>query len=65
MDSFLTELGLHYQPNISSAITAATFIVQVFGPMGVKLAIQRAGEIGAARVPAKGWASEGQPDQAA
>lgn len=50
---------------IISVITATTFIVQVFGPIGVKLAIQRAGEIGAARVQAGGWASEGRPDQAA
>ncbi len=49
---------------IISVITATTFIVQIFGPIGVKLAIQRAGEIGAARDQAGGWASEGQPDQA-
>jgi Kef-type K+ transport system membrane component KefB len=47
---------------IISVITATTFIVQVFGPIGVKVAIQRAGEIGAARDHAGGWASEGRPD---
>jgi len=42
-------------------ITATTFIVQIFGPIGVKLAITRAGEVGMAKA-ANGWASEGCPD---
>jgi Kef-type K+ transport system membrane component KefB len=47
---------------IISVITATTFIVQIFGPIGVKLAISRAGEIGAAKLQPHGWASEGKPE---
>ncbi|HEY65164.1 MAG TPA: hypothetical protein G4O02_11400 [Caldilineae bacterium] len=47
---------------IISVITATTFIVQIFGPIGVKFAIKRAGEIGRARLEDNGWASEGRPD---
>jgi hypothetical protein len=36
-----------------------TFIVQIIGPIGVKFAIQRAGEIGKAR-SRDGWASDPQ-----
>jgi hypothetical protein len=43
---------------VINVITATTFVVQVFGPMGVKLAIRRAGEIGKA-VEEEAWASEG------
>jgi Kef-type K+ transport system membrane component KefB len=42
---------------VLSVITATTFIVQIIGPVGVKLAIQRAGEIGKAG-NLNGWASE-------
>jgi Kef-type K+ transport system membrane component KefB len=42
---------------VLSVITATTFIVQVIGPIGVKLAIQRAGEIGKAR-PTNGWVDQ-------
>jgi Kef-type K+ transport system membrane component KefB len=47
---------------IISVITATTFIVQIFGPIGVKFAITRAGEVGQAKVGASGWHSEGRPD---
>jgi hypothetical protein len=47
---------------IISVITATTFIVQIFGPIGVKLAISRAGEIGMAKHHTYGWASEGRPE---
>ena len=47
---------------VINVITATTFVVQVFGPIGVKLAISRAGEIGQARLDRGGWASEGTPD---
>jgi hypothetical protein len=44
---------------ILSVITATTFIVQIIGPVGVKLAISRAGEIGRAKLEHDPWASEG------
>lgn len=47
---------------ILSVITATTFIVQIIGPIGVKVAIHRAGEIGGASDQPYGWASEGKPD---
>jgi hypothetical protein len=34
---------------VLNVITATTFIVQIIGPIGVKIAVQRAGEIGKAR----------------
>jgi Kef-type K+ transport system membrane component KefB len=42
---------------ILSVITATTFIVQIIGPVGVKLAISRAGEIGRAKLEHDPWAS--------
>lgn len=42
---------------VLSVITATTFIVQIVGPIGVKLAIQRAGEIGKARLT-NGWVDQ-------
>jgi NhaP-type Na+/H+ or K+/H+ antiporter len=42
---------------ILSVITATTFIVQIVGPIGVKLAIQRAGEIGMTTAE-NGWTYE-------
>ena len=33
---------------VLSIITATTLVVQIIGPIGVKFAIQRAGEIGGA-----------------
>jgi Kef-type K+ transport system membrane component KefB len=47
---------------VISVITATTFVVQIFGPIGVKLAVNRAGEAGRARLEHDGWASEGEPD---
>ena len=44
---------------IINVITCTTFIVQIIGPMFVKLAIRRAGEIGQARLDSDPWASEG------
>jgi Kef-type K+ transport system membrane component KefB len=44
---------------IISVITATTFVVQIVGPICVKLAISRAGEIGRASLEHDPWASEG------
>jgi Kef-type K+ transport system membrane component KefB len=44
---------------IINVITATTFVVQVIGPICVKLAISRAGEIGRATLEHDRWASEG------
>jgi Kef-type K+ transport system membrane component KefB len=47
---------------IINVITATTFVVQIIGPICVKLAISRAGEIGRATVEHDAWASEGTPE---
>jgi Kef-type K+ transport system membrane component KefB len=47
---------------ILNVITASTFVVQIIGPIFVKFAINRAGEIGQAKVEADPWASEGVPE---
>ena len=47
---------------IINVITASTFIVQIVGPVGVKYAITRAGEVGKARLTQDVWASEGTPE---
>ena len=47
---------------VMSVITATTFIVQIIGPIFVKFAITRAGEVGKATSPADTWASEAIPD---
>jgi Kef-type K+ transport system membrane component KefB len=47
---------------IINVITATTFVVQIIGPICVKLAITRAGEVGRAILEHNGWASEGRPD---
>lgn len=47
---------------IINVITATTFVVQVVGPIGVKLAISRAGEIGQAALEHDAWASEGSTE---
>ncbi|MBC7224181.1 MAG: cation:proton antiporter [Anaerolineae bacterium] len=47
---------------VLNVITATTFIVQILGPICVKLAIQRAGEVGRAVVEHDAWASEGAPE---
>ncbi|MBI9045632.1 MAG: cation:proton antiporter [Anaerolineaceae bacterium] len=54
--------GVALSAMILSVITATTFVVQVFGPIGVKLAITRAGEIGAGKNTPNGFASEGKPE---
>jgi Kef-type K+ transport system membrane component KefB len=47
---------------VLNVITATTFVVQIVGPIGVKFAISRAGEIGRARLEHDPWASEGMPE---
>ena len=42
-------------------ITATTSIGQIIGPVCVKLAIRRAGEVGQAVAENDAWASEGRP----
>jgi Kef-type K+ transport system membrane component KefB len=44
---------------VINVITATTFVVQIVGPICVKLAISRAGEIGQATMDHDAWASEG------
>jgi Kef-type K+ transport system membrane component KefB len=47
---------------IINVITATTFVVQIVGPICVKLAISRAGEIGRAALEHDAWASEGSAE---
>jgi Kef-type K+ transport system membrane component KefB len=47
---------------IINVITATTFVVQIVGPISVKLAISRAGEIGRATLEHDAWASEGSTE---
>ena len=48
---------------IINVITATTFVVQIIGPIFVKFAITRAGEVGMARLDAdQVWSSEGTPE---
>lgn len=47
---------------IINVITATTFVVQIIGPVFVKVAITRAGEIGQAIAADDAWASEGAPE---
>jgi len=47
---------------ILNVITSTTFVVQIFGPIFVKFAIRRAGEIGKAKLGDQVWASEGRPE---
>lgn len=56
--SALGEEGVILGALIINVITATTFIVQIIGPMFVKFAIQRAGEIGQAVDTEDDWASE-------
>jgi hypothetical protein len=44
---------------ILNLITATTFVVQIFGPIFVKFAIQRADKSGQADFEADPWASDG------
>ncbi|MGD8625154.1 MAG: cation:proton antiporter [Anaerolineae bacterium] len=47
---------------VINVITATTFVVQIAGPICVKLAISRAGEIGRAAIEHDAWASEGSTE---
>ncbi|MEN8172455.1 MAG: cation:proton antiporter [Chloroflexota bacterium] len=47
---------------IINVVTATTFIVQIVGPIFVKVAISRAGEIGQAKLGDGAWASKGTPE---
>lgn len=47
---------------IINVITATTFVVQIVGPICVKFAISRAGEIGQATLEHDAWASEGSTE---
>jgi Kef-type K+ transport system membrane component KefB len=47
---------------IINVITATTFVVQIIGPICVKFAISRAGEIGRATLEHDAWASEGSTE---
>lgn len=47
---------------IINVITATTFIFQIIGPIFLKFAIGRAGEIGKAKLGDEVWASEGFPE---
>lgn len=47
---------------VLGVITATTFVVQIAGPIFTKFAIQRAGEIGQAKLGEDVWASEGAPE---
>ncbi len=56
--------GIVYQPDvltiiglIVNVITAPTFVVQIIGPVCVKLAITRVGEVGQADRGKEAWAS--------
>lgn len=44
-----------------NVVTATTFVSQIIGPILVKLAVRRAGEIGKAKLTTDVWASEGFP----
>jgi len=56
------ESGLELGTLIINVICATTFVVQIIGPIFVKLAIKRAGEIGKAKLSSDVWASEGKPE---
>jgi Kef-type K+ transport system membrane component KefB len=60
--SNLGEEGKALGSLIINMVTATTFIVQIFGPIFVKFAISRAGEIGQAKLGDDAWASEGTPE---
>jgi Kef-type K+ transport system membrane component KefB len=47
---------------VIAVIACTTFLAQIIGPIGVKFAIGRAGEIGLARLEHDAWASEGAPE---
>ena len=47
---------------VINVITATTFVVQIIGPIAVKFAITRVGEVGQAKLQDDVWASEGSPE---
>jgi NhaP-type Na+/H+ or K+/H+ antiporter len=56
------ETGIELSTLIINVICATTFVVQLVGPICVKWAIQRAGEVGKAKISPEVWASEGKPE---
>jgi Kef-type K+ transport system membrane component KefB len=57
------EEGMALGNLVINVITATTFVVQIVGPIAVKFAITRAGEVGKAREDIDDiWASEGTPE---
>ena len=58
----LGEEGKELSELIINVITATTFVVQIFGPIFVKFAISRAGEMYQAKQGKEVWASEGAPE---
>jgi Kef-type K+ transport system membrane component KefB len=59
--SQLGEEGAALGALIINVVTATTFVVQIVGPVFVKFAITRAGEVGMAKKKDDVWASEGTP----
>ena len=57
--SELGEAGVELGSLVINVITATTFMVQMIGPIFVKLAITRAGEVSQAKLGDDAWASEG------
>ncbi len=55
------EEGKAFGSLIINVITATTFVVQIIGPISVKYAISRAGEIGKAKDSEDDWASDAIP----
>jgi Kef-type K+ transport system membrane component KefB len=60
--SSLGEEGKELSDLIINVITATTFVVQIIGPIFVKFAISRAGEMYQAKKGDEVWASEGVPE---
>lgn len=58
----LSEQGELLGDLIINVICATTFVVQLIGPVFVKFAITRAGEVGQAKHTPDAWASEGAPE---
>ena len=48
---------------VLNVITATTFVVEIIGPISVKFAIGRAGEIGRAKLEHDAWMSEGTSEK--
>ena len=47
---------------VINVMCATTFVVQIIGPISVKYAITRAGEVGMAKLTPDDWATEGPLD---